>query len=122
MLALLGFAIAGASCVLGPIDIEGHPCPCTSGYFCGSDRFCHLQGTGADGGEIPDGPAEAGAFILTVDRQGCRSGTVTSGPAGIDCGLSCASRFVAGTPVTLTATPDPGAGRAHARARHSASS
>lgn len=48
---------------------------------------------------------------LTVEKSGTGSGTVTSSPAGIDCGSSCStssSSFAAGTAVTLTATPDSG--------------
>ncbi|MCU0619988.1 MAG: InlB B-repeat-containing protein [Gemmatimonadales bacterium] len=40
---------------------------------------------------------------LTVGVTG--SGTVTSSPAGIDCGSTCQASFDAGTAVTLTATP-----------------
>ena len=32
-------------------------------------------------------------------------GTVTSSPAGIDCGATCSASFGAGTQVTLTASP-----------------
>jgi hypothetical protein len=34
-----------------------------------------------------------------------QGGTVTSSPAGIDCGATCSASFDAGTAVTLTATP-----------------
>ncbi len=44
---------------------------------------------------------------LTVSKPGTGGGTVTSGPAGIDCGATCAASFPAGTSVTLTAAPDP---------------
>ncbi len=37
-----------------------------------------------------------------------RGGSVTSSPAGIDCGSDCAEVYAAGTVVTLTATPDTG--------------
>jgi hypothetical protein len=50
-------------------------------------------------------------FTLTVARAGNGSGTVTSSPPGITCGTDCSEAFPAGTVVTLTATPDPGAGR-----------
>jgi hypothetical protein len=40
---------------------------------------------------------------LTVSKQGSGSGTVTSLPAGIDCGSTCAHAFNAGTAMTLTA-------------------
>lgn len=47
-------------------------------------------------------------YTLTVGLSGNGSGTVTSIPAGINCGTSCAAPFEAGTPVTVTATPLPG--------------
>jgi len=37
-----------------------------------------------------------------------QGGTVTSSPAGIDCGATCSASFNAGTPVTLSATPASG--------------
>jgi uncharacterized repeat protein (TIGR02543 family) len=40
---------------------------------------------------------------ITVSDGGSGSGTVTSSPAGIDCGTTCAASFTAGTQVTLTA-------------------
>jgi hypothetical protein len=43
-----------------------------------------------------------------VGKSGTGSGTVTSSPAGIDCGNQCDANFPAGTVLTLTATPDPG--------------
>jgi hypothetical protein len=48
------------------------------------------------------------APTLTVTRAGSGSGTVTSSPAGIDCGATCTAAFSKGTMVTLTATPDAG--------------
>jgi DNA-binding transcriptional regulator YdaS (Cro superfamily) len=44
-----------------------------------------------------------GFFALTVSKAGNGSGTVTSSPAGIDCGATCAFGFTEGTPVTLSA-------------------
>ena len=38
------------------------------------------------------------------DQGGTGGGTVTSAPAGIDCGSTCSATFPAGTMVTLTAT------------------
>ncbi len=46
------------------------------------------------------------AFTLTVSKTG--SGTVTSSPAGIDCGAICEEEFDEDEEVTLTATPDTG--------------
>ncbi|MGI8822179.1 MAG: InlB B-repeat-containing protein [Acidimicrobiia bacterium] len=45
------------------------------------------------------------AFTLTVSKAGTGSGTVTSNPAGVDCGTDCTEAYVSGTSVTLTATP-----------------
>jgi RHS repeat-associated protein/uncharacterized repeat protein (TIGR02543 family) len=42
---------------------------------------------------------------LTAAKTGSGTGTLTSSPAGIDCGASCSSSFDWGTAVTLTATP-----------------
>jgi hypothetical protein len=44
-------------------------------------------------------------FTLTVSKTDIGQGTVTSSPAGIDCGTACASDYVIRTTVTLTATP-----------------
>jgi hypothetical protein len=41
-------------------------------------------------------------FALTVTKVG--KGTVTSSPAGINCGSACAKAYATGTSVTLTAT------------------
>jgi hypothetical protein len=45
---------------------------------------------------------------LTVTRAGTGSGTVTSSPAGISCGSTCATTFTDGTSVTLTAVANTG--------------
>jgi hypothetical protein len=44
------------------------------------------------------------AYPLTVIKDGAGTGTVTSDPAGIDCGSTCSAGM--GGVVTLTATPD----------------
>ncbi len=46
----------------------------------------------------------ARTHTLTVAKAGSGSGTVTSSPAGIDCGATCSDAFTDGTMVTLTAT------------------
>lgn len=43
-------------------------------------------------------------FALTVTKGGTGSGTVTSSPAGINCGSTCSANYSSGTSVTLTAT------------------
>ena len=47
-------------------------------------------------------------YTLTVTKAGTGSGTVTSNPAGINCGADCSEVYNQGTSVTLTATPDSG--------------
>ncbi len=50
----------------------------------------------------------SGYFNLEVSKSGTGGGTVTSSPAGIDCGEDCSEILVGGTSVTLTATPAAG--------------
>ncbi len=45
---------------------------------------------------------------LAVTKTGAGSGTVTSAPAGVSCGSTCAADFAQGTEVALTATPATG--------------
>jgi hypothetical protein len=47
-------------------------------------------------------------YQLSVTRAGNGAGTVTSSPAGIDCGSTCATAYAPGTPVTLTAAASAG--------------
>ena len=42
---------------------------------------------------------------LTSTKSGTGAGTITTSPAGLNCGSTCAAAFVAGTSVTITATP-----------------
>ena len=50
--------------------------------------------------------AQQQQFTLTVNKTG--QGTVTSNPAGINCGATCSASFNHGTQVTLTAAPTAG--------------
>jgi phospholipase C len=58
-----------------------------------------LSGCGGSAEHTPQ-PSQ---FTLTVSLTG--SGTVTSAPAGINCGTTCSATFPAGTSITLTASP-----------------
>ena len=81
----------------------------TLGSFPGT---CYLRAT--QPGNATYAPAIASAQIAIVANTGTRSlvvyargggtGTVTSTPAGIDCGISCAGNFASGSSVTLAAT------------------
>jgi hypothetical protein len=64
---------------------------------------------------LPASPAAAAcappycqSYKLTVVKEGTGSGTVTSSPAGINCGPTCSHPFEASTKVSLTATAAPG--------------
>jgi hypothetical protein len=46
--------------------------------------------------------------MLSVVKSGSGAGTITSNPAGIDCGTACSTSFRGGIHVTLTATPATG--------------
>jgi hypothetical protein len=50
---------------------------------------------------------EVGNFVLSVAKAGDGAGTVTSAPAGIDCGVDCSESYDYNTVVSLTATPYP---------------
>jgi RHS repeat-associated protein/uncharacterized repeat protein (TIGR02543 family) len=47
-------------------------------------------------------------LALTVTKTGIGTGTVTSSPVEIDCGVTCSGSYAWNTPVTLTATPATG--------------
>jgi len=48
------------------------------------------------------------SYTLTLNKTGAGSGTVTSTPAGIHCGVACSTDYDFGTNVTLTAVPAKG--------------
>jgi phospholipase C len=52
--------------------------------------------------------ASALSYTLTVTPTGTGSGTITSSPAGIDCGTTCSATFSVGDQVTLTASANAG--------------
>jgi len=54
--------------------------------------------------KVPSPPS----LNATVTKSGTGAGTVTSTPAGINCGNSCSAPFSAGTVVTVTAAPASG--------------
>jgi DNA-binding beta-propeller fold protein YncE len=57
---------------------------------------------------VIDGGATPTSHILSVLLAGNESGTVTSNPAGVNCGTSCTASFATGTAVNLTASPAAG--------------
>jgi hypothetical protein len=85
-----------------------------TGLAAGSCTVSANQGGDADYNAAPEATqtlsvgANAGTFSLVVTKSGDGSGSITSAPAGIDCGPSCAANFTAGTNVVLQAVPDAG--------------
>src|SRR3990167_10627051 len=69
-------------------------------YDCATDGNCANNET--DGWDAV--PIQVIAtYALTVSKTGTGSGTVTSSPAGINCGTDCTELYNSGTVVTLTA-------------------
>jgi hypothetical protein len=70
------------------------------------DQFDCDQATGSDAWAM--GEDFAPTLTVTVEG-GAANGTVTSSPAGINCGSDCSESYASGTGVTLTAKPTTGA-------------
>ncbi|HZV82067.1 MAG TPA: DUF1566 domain-containing protein [Geobacteraceae bacterium] len=51
---------------------------------------------------------QGSAASISIAKSGSGSGTITSSPAGIDCGSTCSASSASGQVVTLTATADSG--------------
>jgi uncharacterized repeat protein (TIGR01451 family) len=66
----------------------------TDGHKSSATTTTEVQETGSGGTET-----------ITVETLGTGRGTVTSDPAGINCGVDCDGGFLKGTAVTLTAAP-----------------
>jgi hypothetical protein len=72
---------------------------------CSGDAPCVIE---ADGRVDVVATFTKKSLGLEVTKLGDGAGTVTSAPAGIDCGLTCDASFDAGAVVTLTAAASPG--------------
>ncbi len=85
--------------------------PASLSVFAGWGGAC--SGTSTCTVTVTDDTAITAAFALdditlSVTRGGNGMGTVTSAPAGINCGGDCEQTYTAGQAVTLTATPATG--------------
>jgi lysophospholipase L1-like esterase len=74
--------------------------PVTSGFIKMANRFFPVVAQ-ALGAATP-------GVALTVSKAGTGAGTVTSSPAGINCGATCSANFTSGASVTLTAAATSG--------------
>jgi hypothetical protein len=72
------------------------------------DYFGRDRGDSPDIGAIEFAGETPNLVSLTISKIGTGSGTVTSSPAGINCGSTCSRNFSAGISITLTATPTAG--------------
>jgi hypothetical protein len=89
----------------GSSAIGGVPSPCPVNVDQrGLPRPGGGSGFPCDIGAVETGSASP-PVELSVAKSGTGSGTVTSSPAGINCGGTCASNFAVGQQVTLTASP-----------------
>jgi hypothetical protein len=88
--------------VKGDTAVEGNE----TYYLALSNATNATIGDSQGQGTIVDDDA-VGTFALTVTRSGNGSGTVTSAPAGINCGATCSASFNSGASVTLTAAANP---------------
>jgi YVTN family beta-propeller protein len=72
------------------------------------NKKIYVANPGSDNVTVIDGSAIPTSHTLSVVLEDSGSGTVTSNPAGIDCGTSCATSFASGTTVSLAASPASG--------------
>jgi len=71
-----------------------------------ANAFQSTYGGGSDDAYLAEVSAVT-TYQLNVSLTGSGTGTVTSSPAGINCGVVCSTTFAGGT---VTLTPNPGAG------------
>jgi hypothetical protein len=78
---------------------------------CFAGEGCRIASAATPGGNVEVtvyfGPPPP-KYLLTVEKTGTGSGTVTSSPSGINCGVTCSAEFKEGTSVTLSGTPAEG--------------
>ena len=87
------------------------PTPATGSAFAGWSGDC--TGTGACVVTMDQARSVTATFnlvpeTLSIAKAGTGSGSVSSSPAGVDCGGSCSAQFDYGTSVTLNQTPSSG--------------
>jgi hypothetical protein len=106
----------GSTCIVAfesgtPVTLTAHP--------AGGSVFAGWSGAGCSGTGTCQVTMNAVSSViatfdvaatntLTASRTGSGAGSVTSQPAGIDCGSTCSHDFTTGASVTLTATPASG--------------
>ena len=74
--------------------------------FEGRDSFTYTVGDGRGDTATAEVSVNVATYTLSVTKTG--NGSITSIPAGVDCGKTCSADFINGSTVTLVAHPDPG--------------
>jgi type IV pilus modification protein PilV len=98
---------SGATVVLTATPDNGATFTGWSGACSGTAPTCTVTLTAASSVTADFGTAPV-VYALSVTKAGAGTGTVTSSPAGINCGGTCSANYASGTPVTLTAVPAAG--------------
>ncbi len=99
---------SGASVTLTATPASGSSFTGWSGSGCSGTSTCTVTMSEARAVTAEFTVVPPGQFDLAVSKSGTGAGTVTSSPAGINCGADCSETLVDGTSVTLTATPAAG--------------
>jgi uncharacterized repeat protein (TIGR01451 family) len=90
-------ALVATASAAGSVNVSASVTPDDGGQPNSATAATEVKADGSGGSEM---------ISVTTDGKG--RGTVTSSPAGINCGMTCQAGFVKGTKVTLTATPATG--------------
>jgi CHRD domain/Bacterial Ig-like domain (group 3)/Divergent InlB B-repeat domain len=97
----------------GAVALVANSATCTTSALPLGARSLTAQYSGDFSNQASTSPAFAHTvgpvtYSLTVIKSGLGQGTVTSAPAGINCGADCDENYTSGTVVTLTAVPASG--------------
>ncbi len=96
---------SGASVTLTATPASGSSFTGWSGSGCSGTSTCTVTMSEARAVTAEFAVVPPGQFDLMVSKSGTGAGTVTSSPAGINCGSDCSETLPSGTSVTLTAAP-----------------
>ncbi len=99
---------SGTSVTLTATPVTGSSLTGWSGAGCSGTSTCTVVMSEARAVNAEFAVVPPGSFNLAVSKSGTGGGTVTSSPAGIDCGSDCSETLVDGSSVTLTASPAAG--------------
>jgi hypothetical protein len=103
-----GFKIERGSTTTGPFAQIGTVVANTTSYtdsgLADATTFCYRVRAFNSTGDSTYSNIVCGTTTATLTVAKTGNGTITSSPAGIDCGTDCAESYAGGASVTLTAT------------------